>query len=130
MLILLGLYQSYDTNGIKVLLIFVMYNFYIFVLQSMWRITPKGLKEAKNIFDIKKGIDLGFTKENAEKKEIVFEYFEDSVEFDVSQLGDISQDKDKTIDESFESVGLTRNRRREKTESPKSKIKNWRIRFK
>ena len=130
MLILLGLYQSYDTNGIKVLLIFVMYNFYIFVLQSMWRITPKGLKEAKNIFDIKKGIDLGFTKENAEKKEMVFEYFEDSVEIEGSQLGDISQDKDKTIDESFESVGLTRNRRREKTESPKSKIKNWRIRFK
>ena len=96
----------------------------------MWRITPKGLKEAKNIFDIKKGIDLGFTKENAEKKEMGFEYFEDSVEIEVSQLGDISQDKDKTIDESFESVGLTRNRRREKTESPKSKIKNWRIRFK
>ena len=98
-----------------------MYNFYVYVLQSMWRITPKGYKEAKNIFNVKKSLDLGFDSQNIEKKEIGFEYFEDSVEVEVSQLGEVSQDKDQTFDESTENVKLTRNLKKEKIESPKSK---------
>ena len=120
LLVLSGLYQSYDTNGIKVLLIFVMYNFYIFVLQSMWKVTSKGQKEAKHIFDIKKGKDLGFGAQNVEKKEMGFEYFEDSVEIEVSQLGESSKDN---TEESFESVRITRNPKRERIEWPKSKTK-------
>lgn len=86
------------------LLVFVMYNFYIMVLQSLWAITPKGIKEAKNIFDIKKGVDLGFGKGNSEKREMGFEYFEDSVEIEVSQLGDSSPDKNQTQNDTFEKV--------------------------
>jgi hypothetical protein len=74
------------------------------VLQSLWAITPKGVKEAKNIFDIKKGKDLGFGKGQVEKREMGFEYFEDSVEIEVSQLGDISQEKEQTSSDTFEEV--------------------------
>ena len=89
----------------------------------MWRITPKGMKEAKHIFDIKKGVDLQFSNQNVEKKEMGLEYFEDSVEVEVSQLGESSKDGDQTMEESFESVRLTRNLRKERTELQKFKIK-------
>jgi hypothetical protein len=96
----------------------------------MWRVTPKGVKEAKNIFDIKKGVDLGFSKENVEKKEMGFEYFEDSVEIEVSQLGDSSMDHSRNAEESFEKVGLIRKLRRGKKEWLKSNNKQMRIQFK
>ena len=84
----------------------------------MWRITPKGVKEAKHIFDIKKGKDLGFASQNVEKKEMGFEYFEDSVEIEVSQLGESSKDE---TEESFESVKIIRNQKKEKKDLPRSK---------
>lgn len=87
----------------------------------MWRVTPKGYKEAKNIFNVKKGLDLGFDSNDSEKREVGFEYFEDSVEVEVSQLGDSSQDKDRTFDDSTDSVGLIRKSRPERTGSPKLK---------
>ena len=92
------------------MLVFVMYNFYVIVLQSMWRITKKGSKEAKNIFNIKKGMDLGFTENNVEKKEMGFEYFEDSIEIEVSKIESDSDIK------SNENVILTRNLKAEKIE--------------
>jgi hypothetical protein len=67
----------------------------------MWRITPKGYKEAKNIFNIKKGHDLELGKSSINKREMGFEYFEDSVEIEVSQIED---DSKETGNESVEQV--------------------------
>ncbi len=36
-LIISGIFQSYESNGIKLLMIFVLFNYYIIMLQLLWR---------------------------------------------------------------------------------------------
>lgn len=95
--ILMSSFQSLDTNGVKLLFILAMYNFYIFVLQIMWRVTSRGHKEAQNIFEIKKPVyaeNDSFVKDH---RDVEVDYFKDSVQVEV-----ISCDNQKE-DESFES---------------------------
>lgn len=108
-------FQSYDDDGLKLLFVLIMYNFYIMTLQSMWRITPKGFDEAKNIFDIKRPGVMDLKYPGADNE---LDYFKDSIKVEV-----VSESERKT-DESFEtyrdsedeaqsvqSVPLTRSRR-------------------
>lgn len=46
---LTGFYQSYDSNGVKVLLVIFLGNFYVFLLQFLWRFAPEGNKEFEDI---------------------------------------------------------------------------------
>lgn len=85
-------FQSYDDDGLKLLFVLAMYNFYIITLQAMWRITPKGFDEAKNIFDIKRPGVMDF--KHAGDNEL--DYFKDSIKVEV-----VSEAERKT-DESFE----------------------------
>ena len=114
-------FQSYDDNGLKLLFVLVMYNFYIITLQFMWKITPKGFEEAKNIFDIKRPGVMDFKQRvGLSVGDNELDYFKESVKVEV-----VSEPERKT-DESFEtykdsdedvrsiqSVNLTRNRRNE-----------------
>lgn len=88
LLVLSGFYQSYDTNGIKILMVFVIYNFYVIVLQVMWKVTPKGLKEAKKIFNI--------DNEESANKKIGFEYFEDNLEVEITSQANNQDPVDKS----------------------------------
>lgn len=84
----------------------------------MWRVTKKGRKEAKNIFDIKNGMDLDFSSQNIEQKNLGFEYFKDSVEVEVSKISEDSKEEtEESFDNtSFQSVRVIRNPKRGKTE--------------
>ena len=55
-------YHKLETNGVKLLYILSMYNFYVINLQIMWRTTLKGEEETKEIFRIAKPV----TSENIE----------------------------------------------------------------
>lgn len=42
---LTGLFNSYETSGVRILLLIFLGNFYIFMLQILWRFAPQGRKE-------------------------------------------------------------------------------------
>ena len=123
-------FQSYDQNGLKLLFILALYNFYIIVLQTMWKITPKGFEEAKNIFDIKQPGMLQFKNElGVGERDHELDYFRDTVKVEiVNEAEKKKEDSFETYKESedevqsVQSVGLTRNRRRGGTEGKSSKI--------
>ena len=63
----------------------------------MWRITPKGFEEAKNIFDIKRPGMIDFKNTpDFEARDNELDYFKDSVKVQI-----VSEAEQKT-DESFE----------------------------
>lgn len=77
-----GAYQSYDSDGIKVLMMIFIVNFYIILLQIFWRFTKDGIKDYKEHMSRKK-----FFKKNTEerKKEYGLDYFDNNYDVKISR---------------------------------------------
>ena len=126
-------FQSYDNNGLKLLFILAMYNFYILVLQNMWRITPKGFDEAKNIFDIKRPGMIDFKNSpDLGARDNELDYFKDSVKVQI--VSEAERKTDESFDASKESEDDTRSVQNVKIirKNKKEEIaeKNLRLNFK
>ena len=66
-------------------MVFVIYNFYVIILQRMWKINKKGMKEAKKIFNH----DI----EEEDSKKAGYEYFQDNIEVEISKTNNDSINK-------------------------------------
>ena len=73
-MLITGLYHSYDFNGIRVLMLFLLFNFYVIVLQLFWRFENKAEKEFVDIDKYKSHISTD--SESNEKKRLGMDYFD------------------------------------------------------
>jgi hypothetical protein len=83
-------FQSYDSNGIKLLILIFMCNFYVILLQIFWRFAKDGLKEYKEFVNRR-----NIFKKNSEemKKEYGLNYFDDNFEINIARKEDIDIEK-------------------------------------
>ena len=71
----------------------------------MWRITPKGFEEAKNIFDIRRSFKLDFkNSDKLQLKDNELDYFTESVKVEVVSEAEGIDDSFETHKESDEEV--------------------------
>ena len=77
-----GIYQSYDSDGVKVFLLIFICNLYVFVLQILWRFASK-----KDFRDYIKNLDETKDMDNYEKrKDKGFNYFHDNSEIKINRI--------------------------------------------
>lgn len=84
-LIITGLHQVFDFNGVRVLMLFVLLTYYVIVLQLMWRFDNK----SKNHFIDAKNYEKASDKNSAdsEKKDVGMNYFDQDCEIEITKTG-------------------------------------------
>lgn len=93
--IITGLYHSVDFNGVRVLMLFVLFTFYVVVLQLMWRF-DKG--PVKHFIDVK-NYQGSKVKRPAgeEKKDLGMNYFDKDCEVEITKTGGFRRRDDSII---------------------------------
>jgi hypothetical protein len=115
-LILTGIYQSYDSDGIKLTIMLIMCNFYVILLQILWRFSPSqdSISENRERLSAQSGamsVELPFN----EKKGLGLEYFSNDYDIEIKTkpkglqtsqitvaINDEDNDGDKYVPHSFE----------------------------
>ena len=97
-LIISGLYQSYETNGVQILILFMMCNFYVIVLQFLWRFNSNG--KLVN-FSLHSQFEGSFEKT---RDKIGMNYFDQNTEVEFSHSTIKSGDKENGSDKEKEYV--------------------------
>ena len=79
-----GLYQSYESSGVKILMLFLLNNFYVIMLQILWRFSFIGKKEYKEFLKENK-----YSKNSLdEKKRLGLNYFEENLDIEIYRKND------------------------------------------
>lgn len=96
-LIVSGLYQSYETNGTQILILFMMCNFYVIFLQILWRFSAPGKRDNLSLHSQFEG-----SFEKARDK-IGMNYFDQNteVEFSNSPANSGSKEEDSNKDKEY-----------------------------
>lgn len=98
-LIISGLYQSFDLDGVQIIILFMMGNFYVMMLQILWRFTGEentndiekaegsfeSIKEKLGLNYFDKETDIEFSRSNSSDKN--GDGKREYVEFDDDQEG-------------------------------------------
>ena len=76
-----GVYQPYDSEGSKLCILLIMCNFYVIVLQILWRTHDQSEKVQSDVNRISNTSDIeGIYQYDGEKKNAGMEYFKDNYE--------------------------------------------------
>ena len=81
-----GLYHAYDFNGVRLLMLFLLFNFYIIVLQFMWRFDRAS---EGSFIEAKKTRVPDEVERN--KKDIGMDYFNDKIDIGYTSSKDTSK---------------------------------------
>ena len=96
-----GIYQSFDSDGVKVFLLIFICNLYVFVLQILWRFAGR-----KDFRDYIKGYKESENDGYEMRKEKGFNYFHDNSEIEINRVdknndSTITEDNDLIVEDSF-----------------------------
>jgi hypothetical protein len=94
-----GVYQSYEKEGVKLLILFVTCNVYIMFLQFMWNFN----RSNSYYKDVEDDIKIS-SKEIADERRLGLNYFNPKYEIDVSRSQPSSQNQ--TINTSYENLAF------------------------
>ena len=91
-LIVTGLYHSTDFNGARVLMLFVLFTFYVIVLQLMWRFDNKSKKHFIDAINVEQS-SLRVSSE-PERRDNGMNYFDEECEIEITKAGGFRQRDD------------------------------------
>lgn len=99
---LTGFYQSYDASGARLLMVVFLGNFYVLMLQVLWRFAPQGYRE---YLEIVERIKMGQKNEQDRKEELGLNYFDD-VKVNISKKTSSQNSSQITLNAHNESIQL------------------------
>ena len=92
-MLITGLYHSYDFNGVRVLMLFILFNFYVIVLQLFWRFESKAEKKFVDLEKYKSHISAD-SKSNEQKK-IGMDYFDRKYQVSIKRSNDFKSENSR-----------------------------------
>lgn len=94
-LIITGLYNATDYNGVRVLMLFVLFNFYMIVLQLMWRFDRSSHKHFIDIKNYKQSSNRH--PEVSVQRDTGMNYFDNDCEIEITKTGGLHRRDDSMV---------------------------------
>jgi hypothetical protein len=98
-LIASGVYQSFEKEGVKILVLFITCNAYIFIMQYMWM-----FDKSNEFYQVANAAESPQNKAQKMERNLGMKYFQEDYEVEVKSQ---NQSQNLTMNSSFDKVGLT-----------------------